>query len=418
MLLRKFSITAAATILLIPFTSQFASAATFTAQEVNEVHNFQKEYASLDKTSYNAKNIYAKKPNLSKKFNAGSLSSKYLKTQTDYINYYRSLFGLPAVSTTSTLNQNAQTTAAVMAALNANPFINQHGLPSEARPSYVSKSIWRLARDTSETSNLNFNVSNQSAGDVITDLITDHYNLTGSDTGHRAWVLSSRLTTTGLGAAYGKNGYRYSVQKVLNTNDIFRTANQPVVAYPSVRLFPIELLQGENIMWSLYLSNRTVKNKPIITITDLDTNIVTTATHVKNYSSCGYGNFKTILTYSPATTNLVAGHEYEVNIKGVQKYRFKLFKQDGSNDTTNYQVQTQNITSTPTNQATTDLNSKTDVQSPILLQNKILRAVIVPKATALPNNQNTFFNALLKKGWQQNFFVRQYALSNPITTDE
>ena len=57
-------------------------------------------------------------------------------------------------------------------------------------------------------------------------------------------------------------------------------------------------------------------------------------------------------------------------------------------------------------------------QSPILLQNKILRAVIIPKATALPNNQNTFFNALIQKGWHQNFFVKHYVLSNPIITDE
>lgn len=412
MLLRKFSIAAAAT-LFIPLAGQVTQAATFTTQEVNEVHNFQKEYANLDKTSYSAANIYAKKPNLRKKFKVGRLDPKYIKTQTDYINYYRSLFSLPAISTTDTLNKNAQITAAVMAAINANPFINQHGLPSETKPSNISKFVWKLAKDTSETSNLNFNVSQQTAGDVITDLITDHYNLTGSDTGHRAWLLSSRLTTTGIGAAYGTNGYRYSVQKVLNINDTFRPASQPVVAYPSMRLFPIELLQGKNIMWSLYLSDRTIKNKPTITITDLDTKVVTTAAHVKNYSSCGYGNFRTILTYSPANTNLVAGHEYEVDVKGVQKYRFKLFKQDSTNDTTNYQVQQDT-----TNQATTNLNSETDVQSPILLQNKILRAVIIPKATALPNNQNTFFNALIQKGWHQNFFVRQYVLSNPIITDE
>lgn len=329
MLLRKFSIAAAAT-LFIPLAGQVTQAATFTTQEVNEVHNFQKEYANLDKTSYSAANIYAKKPNLSKKFKVGRLDPKYIKTQTDYINYYRSLFSLPAISTTDTLNKNAQITAAVMAAINANPFINQHGLPSETKPSNISKFVWKLAKDTSETSNLNFNVSQQTAGDVITDLITDHYNLTGSDTGHRAWLLSSRLTTTGIGAAYGTNGYRYSVQKVLNINDTFRPASQPVVAYPSMRLFPIELLQGKNIMWSLYLSDRTIKNKPTITITDLDTKVVTTAAHVKNYSSCGYGNFRTILTYSPANTNLVAGHEYEVDVKGVQKYRFKLFKQDST----------------------------------------------------------------------------------------
>ncbi|MEB3363587.1 hypothetical protein SDC49_07175 [Lactobacillus sp. R2/2] len=46
--------------------------------------------------------------------------------------------------------------------------------------------------------NLNFNTTDQSAGDVITDLLTDRYNLTGADTGHRAWLLSTRLTSTGI----------------------------------------------------------------------------------------------------------------------------------------------------------------------------------------------------------------------------
>lgn len=298
-----------------------------------------------------------------------------------------------------------------MAAINANPFINQHGLPSEKRPSYISKGTWKLAKDTSETSNLNFNVSHQSAGDVITDLVTDHYNLTGSDTGHRAWLLSTRLTTTGIGAAYGKNGYRYSVQKVLNTNDMFRAANQPVVAYPSMRLFPVELATGNKTVWSLYLSDKTVNSKPEISIKDLDTGITTSATHVKNYSSSGYGNFKTIITYSPANTQLVAGHEYEINIKGVCKYTFKLFKQDGTNDTTNY------TTAPVANQSATTLSNKTEVQSPLLKQNKILRAVIMPKAAILPNQSNNLLNTLAEDGWNQNFFIRQYALKNLIITE-
>lgn len=78
MLLRKFSIAAAAT-LFIPLAGQVTQAATFTTQEVNEVHNFQKEYANLDKTSYSAANIYAKKPNLSKKFKVGRLDQNTLK---------------------------------------------------------------------------------------------------------------------------------------------------------------------------------------------------------------------------------------------------------------------------------------------------------------------------------------------------
>ncbi|NRO73894.1 hypothetical protein IMAU20067_00728 [Lactobacillus helveticus] len=411
MLLRKISITTIAAILCVPFIGQTAKGTTFTTQEINEVHSFQKEYGNLNKTRYSIQNIYAKKPHLKKKFNAGALNPKYIQTQVDYINYYRSLFGLPNVTATTTFNNNAQKTAAVMAAINANPFINQHGLPSEKRPSYISKGTWKLAKDTSETSNLNFNVSHQSAGDVITDLVTDQYNLTGSDTGHRAWLLSTRLTTTGIGAAYGKNGYRYSVQKVLNTNDMFRAANQPVVAYPSMRLFPVELATGNKTVWSLYLSDKTVNSKPEISIKDLDTGITTSATHVKNYSSSGYGNFKTIITYSPANTQLVAGHEYEINIKGVYKYTFKLFKQDGTNDTTNY------TTAPVANQSATTLSNKTEVQSPLLKQNKILRAVIMPKAAILPNQSNNLLNTLAEDGWNQNFFIRQYALKNLIITE-
>lgn len=406
MLLRKFSITAIVALLFVPLASQKAQAATFTTQEINEIHNFQKEYANLDKTNYNVSNIYAVKPSLSKKFKAGSLNSKYINTQVDYINYYRSLFGLTPVTTTKGSNSDAQKTAAVMAAINANPFINQHGLPSEQKPAFISKVTWKLAKETSESSNLNFNVSRQSAGDVITDLITDHYNLNGTDTGHRAWLLSTRLTTTGIGAAYGKNGYRYSVQKVLNANDMFRAASQPIVTYPSVRLFPSELAKGKNIVWSIYLSNRVVRTTPTVTIRDLDTDIVTNGTHVRNYSSSGYGNFKTIITYSPGITHIVPGHEYEVNVNGVYKYRFKLFKQDATNDTTIYATE-ENKPASPNNQTNTSLNKQTEVQSPILLQNKILNAAVSPQTVALPANSNNLFEQLAQKNrWKQSFFVR------------
>ena len=84
--------------------------------------------------------------------------------------------------------------------------------------------IGQLPKTSLQSSNLNFNVSNQSAGDVITDLLTDTYNLDGSDTGHRAWLLSSRLTTTGIGAAYGENNYRYSVQQVAYPSDGYKAA--------------------------------------------------------------------------------------------------------------------------------------------------------------------------------------------------
>lgn len=315
---------------LLPASAVPVSAAALTPQEQAEVQRFQQEYQALNKVVYTKQNLYGTVPSLKKPFKAGSLKASYANDQLAYINYYRDLFGLTAVKTTKQSNKDAQTTAAVMAAINANPFINQHGLPSEKRPSYISKKNWALAQDISNSANLNFNASPQSAGDVITDLLTDRYNLSGSDTGHRAWILSTRLSKISVGAAYGTNGYRYSVNQVLNVGDSSRTASREIVAYPNAGVFPIELLSGTGVAWSLYFSNKIYNLVPKITVTDNDTGKTVTATNVKNYSYYGFGNFQTVITYSPSNLKLVDGHQYTVVASGLATYSFKLFKQSGT----------------------------------------------------------------------------------------
>ncbi len=394
---RKFAITITALTLSLSgvAASAQAYAAEFSDGEINEVHHFQQEYASLSKTKYNRKNIYAVRPHLKKKFRVGRLKKSYIDAQLAYINYYRSLFGLNPVITTKTSDRNAQKTAAVMAAVNANPFINQHGLPGEMRPIFISRSLWKLAQDTSEASNLNFNVKNQSAGEVVTDLLTDHYNLTGPDTGHRAWLLSTRLTKTGIGAAYGSNSYRYSVQKVLNISDLFRPASKPVVTYPSSGVFPIELAKGKNVAWSLYLSDKTFTGRPQIEITDLDTDQVYRASQVKNFSSAGYGNFKTVITYSPGNMPIIDGHEYEVNITGLYKYTFKLFQQN----TTTSSPKT--VTKSVTYQ---HASPQKDAQTAFSTQSAKLWATLHQRIkTQISNN---YFDSLKKGQWHRNFFIR------------
>ncbi len=325
-MLRKLSIILTSLLFIFPFSATTTHAANFTPSEANQVKQLQQEYAALDKTPFNEDNLYVTKPQLNRKFKQGVLTPTYLSDQLAYINYYRGLFGLTPIAEAKQDSIDAQKTAAVLATLNANPLINQHNLPYEKRPRNVSKAIWQIARSTSNSANLNFNTHDQTAGDVITDLITDRYNLSGPDTGHRAWLLSTRLTTTGIGAAYGKNGYRYSVQKVLNSADVFRKPSQQQVTYPSSGVFPLELVQGQNIAWSFYSSDQVIKEIPQITITDEDTQTTYQAQEVHNYHNSGYGNFTTIITYSPGATPLVNGHEYRVDIAGILSYHFKLFR--------------------------------------------------------------------------------------------
>ena len=323
---RKIILILTSLLCVLPFNISVVSAAEFTPAETAKIHQLRQDYNALDQTTFDATNLYTVKPQLSRKFKEGILAPAYLEQQMSYINYYRQLFNLEPVSDNHQDNINAQKTAAVLALLNANPLINQHNLPYEKKPKIINRGIWQIARKTSNAANLNFNTCNQSAGDVVTDLLTDSYNLSGTDTGHRAWLLSTRLTTMGLGAAYGKNGYRYSVQKVINSTDAFRLASQARVAYPEAGVFPIELLKGKNIAWSLYFSDQVIEGAPQITITDEDTGISYQAEKVENFSSAGYGNFQSVITYIPGDTPLIPDHEYRVDISGITSYRFKLFQ--------------------------------------------------------------------------------------------
>ena len=323
---RKIILILTSLLCVLPFGTSMVSAAEFTSAETAKIQQLQQDYKALDQTTFNTTNLYAVKPQFNRKFKEGILAPAYLEQQLAYINYYRQLFSLEPVSDNHQDNISAQKTAAVLALLNANPLINQHNLPYEKKPKIINRGTWQIARKTSNAANLNFNTCNQSAGDVVTDLLTDSYNLTGTDTGHRAWLLSTKLTTIGIGAAYGKNGYRYSVQKVINSTDAFRLASQAQVAYPEAGVFPIEILKGKNIAWSLYFSDQVIEGTPKITITDEDSGISYQAEKVENFSSAGYGNFQSVITYLPGDTPLIPNHEYRVDISGITSYHFKLFQ--------------------------------------------------------------------------------------------
>ena len=323
---RKIILILTSLLCVLPFNTSAVSAAEFTQAETAKIQQLRQDYNALDHTTFNTTNLYAVKPQFSRKLKEGILAPTYLEQQLAYINYYRQLFNLEPVSDNHQDNISAQKTAAVLALLNANPLINQHNLPYEKKPKIINRGTWQIARKTSNAANLNFNTCNQSAGDVVTDLLTDSYNLTGTDTGHRAWLLSTKLTTIGIGAAYGKNGYRYSVQKVINSTDAFRLASQAQVAYPEAGVFPIEILKGKNIAWSLYFSDQVIEGTPKITITDEDSGISYQAEKVENFSSAGYGNFQSVITYLPGDTPLIPNHEYRVDISGITSYHFKLFQ--------------------------------------------------------------------------------------------
>ena len=88
----KKAATFLATIVLSTTTSTVivtnAQAATFTKDEIQEVHQIQNQYKNLPKDNFNADTLYASNPHLTAPFSPGSVTNSYITSQLDYINFY------------------------------------------------------------------------------------------------------------------------------------------------------------------------------------------------------------------------------------------------------------------------------------------------------------------------------------------
>lgn len=337
MKIRRFFLTLTASVLLASSGAAIINAPTevqaanYSSSEAKQVIKFQKAYKELDTSSYDQDTIYTVQPNFASPFNAGALDPVYISTSMDYINYYRSLFGLPAEVNKAKDNKNAQLGAASLAAVNAKTSLRAHGLIGYERPSYISSKQWTAA-ESATLGNINFLESDDgaSAGEIVTDLLQDADNIAGAgNTGHRALLLSARATRMGIGAAYGKNnGKFYSVENGVFADDILRTPVKKTVTYPSNTVFPYELLTSDT-PWSAYFANKRITRKPKVYITDLTTGKKYKAAHVRNFGTDYFGDgYSSAITFKPSSSmKVVNTHKYKVQISGVYTYSFRLFRE-------------------------------------------------------------------------------------------
>lgn len=310
-----------------------AHGASYSAAETKKVQRLQTAYHKLSQKVYTKQNLYEEEPLFSDPFNPGTLTPSYITTSMQYINYYRSLCGLPNDANNAEINRNAQIGASSLAAVNAKTSLDAHGLLGYKKPSYISEKDWDIA-ESATLGNINFLESNNgaSAGEIVTDLIRDDNNLAGrGNTGHRALILSARATRMGIGATYGKNnGKFYSVENGLFADDILREPVKQTVTFPSSSVFPYELL-GKDTPWSAYFANIHISRKPKIYITDLSTKKKVKATEVRNFGTDYYGNgYSAAITFKPGKLKIVNTHKYRVQISGVTSYSFRLFRQEST----------------------------------------------------------------------------------------
>ncbi|KRM34804.1 hypothetical protein FC83_GL001941 [Agrilactobacillus composti DSM 18527 = JCM 14202] len=338
--------------------NQTTPAQPFTASELTEINALKALHRGLDQTTYDVTTLYASPSNLSGyPFTIGTIKKNYIAATTQWVNYYRHLSGLPPVSTTNDENYVSQLAASVLAGVNANPMLSQHGLLNSSQPAYIPNSIWQQAKLTTNASNLYFRADAESAGKSVSSLVGDNNNIDGNDTGHRAWILSPYLSTFGVGAAYGSNGWKYENMLVMNKTVEQAQATKPqqdVVAYPNAGVFPVEELapsNGKAIPWSIYFAKSQPHGTLSVKVADNTTGATVTAKDLMDASMNQYGNYKNIFTFIPRGLDLAAGHEYTVTLSGLDNYpngytyTFKLFNIVDADDAgnTNSDAALQNI---------------------------------------------------------------------------
>ena len=326
---KKFLLFLAAATLLAT-NSTPVMAAKYNAKEARQVRTFQKKYHALNHKKYTPDSIFAIKPNFGIPFSVGILNSDYITTSIAYVNYYRSLVGLPEDANNATDNLHAQLGADALASVNAAQNLQAHGLQGYTKPSYINDTDWDTA-EGSTLGNINFLESDggASAGEIVTDLVREDNNLAGrGNIGHRGLILSARATRMGIGAAYGtENNVLYSVEHGLFADDILRKPVKSRVIYPTSGVFPYELV-GHSTPWS-YSTTMQITGQPKIYITDLTTKKKYRATQVRNFGTSLYGDgFTTTISYYPGKTKLVNTHKYRVQIGKHDSYSFRFFRQN------------------------------------------------------------------------------------------
>lgn len=313
---------------------------SYTEAEQKQIQTLKNKYNALDQTVYDQTTLYAAPTNLSgAPFRVGQIKQNYIEATTQWVNYYRALVGLPSVNANNDQNYLSQVGASVLAGVNANPMLSQHGLANATRPDYISSYVWQQAQLVTGASNLYFRAHAESAGQTISGLIADNNNIDGNDTGHRAWILSPYLQNFGIGAAYGTNSWKYVDMMVVNDQWLSGLSAQPqqkAIAYPGAGVFPIEALTDpiynhHAVPWSIYFADtQAITGALSVAISDDTTNQKTIASDLMNASIYQFGSYKNIFTFTPDLP-LTSGHQYTVTLNGLQNYpngytySFKLF---------------------------------------------------------------------------------------------
>lgn len=223
----------------------------FTDQEKQAMAQLRSSYNALAKPVL-TNGLYTTMPTY-KPFNAGSTTTAFQQQTIGIWNFFRAIWGLPAVTTDSAVSATDQVASSFMAGYMAGL---QHTVDGYTQPSDMTDNDWIKVQNGLMSNLATVSGQNTQVDQLIMGFLADNHNLKGNDAGHRLNMLRPSLLTSGVGlgfstnaAATGQKGQSNLSLDVLKgaSSQATYSANNGVMFYPGAGVFPIELLPTDTI---------------------------------------------------------------------------------------------------------------------------------------------------------------------------
>jgi len=289
----------------------------YTATQWAQVTSYRKKAKKIGSST---KGMYAQKAKLKKHFRAGKLSAGYTAQTVNWINFYRDMFGLNAVTADSTWNKSAQIGAATLAAADKGL---SHGLVGIKRPSVVSKANWKLGAAATDQSNLAEGVT--SPYDIVTGYVSDNNDSSGLNPGHRLWLLGA-IEKVGVGQVG-----QYNDLRVYDEKNYKSATSIKKLAFPHAGLMPYNIA-SDGAPWSISFAGEYVGDGTLRPKASVYDNTAKKKVKVSDIDISGdsYGYYGTTVYFLPKRSQIKINHSYTVKISNIEdqsdvSYKTRLF---------------------------------------------------------------------------------------------
>lgn len=186
--------------------------------------------------------LFSETPSITAPYSAGEATDEALDAALARLNAFRRIAGLPSVKLDSSLCENAQYGAVLVAASEFSHYPSQ--------PGDMDDNFYSTAKSATSSSNLSYSYLGGGGMSAAVDSFMGDSDASNIDrVGHRRWQLNPKMGKVGFGAATKGSAF-YVCEKVFDRSGV--DVDYEFIAWPASGSFPRELF-GKYTAWSVTL---------------------------------------------------------------------------------------------------------------------------------------------------------------------